>query len=300
MYEPDRVYEVTCRTIQGRMLLRPSKAANEAILGVLGRSLVLYPEIELYGFVFLSNHYTMLVSSKSPWLIPRFFNHLNGNLSRVLGIEHDWPGPMWGRRFRAIPIVDEEKLVERLRYLLAQGCKEHLVESPYDWPGATCVPALARGKKLVGTWFHRDLEYKARRRGKKTRKEDYSEQNPIQLSKIPGWQRLSEADYSARIRNLVQEIERDARKERDAKGISVLGPEIVLAQHPHARPKRLARSPAPICHASTRARRRQFKMTYRGYVQAFREAAALLRRGLSSQFPIYAFPPPQPVRVPDG
>ena len=47
--------EVTCRTIHGRMLLRPSKELNRRVLGVLARSARLY-DVGVCDFVFLSNH----------------------------------------------------------------------------------------------------------------------------------------------------------------------------------------------------------------------------------------------------
>ena len=44
--------EVTCRTIQGRLLMRPSPLLNDIILGVLGRAQRLYPlEVVAYSFL---------------------------------------------------------------------------------------------------------------------------------------------------------------------------------------------------------------------------------------------------------
>jgi hypothetical protein len=48
--------EVTCRTIQGRLLLRPSQQLNDIILGVLGRAQERYP-VDIVIFSFLSSHY---------------------------------------------------------------------------------------------------------------------------------------------------------------------------------------------------------------------------------------------------
>jgi hypothetical protein len=48
--------EVTCRTIQGRLQMRPSPLLNDIILGVLGRAQSRYP-LEIVGYVFASNHY---------------------------------------------------------------------------------------------------------------------------------------------------------------------------------------------------------------------------------------------------
>ena len=52
--------EVTVRTVQSRLLLRPGPAVNQIILGVLGRAQRLYP-VRCVSVVFLSNHWHALL-----------------------------------------------------------------------------------------------------------------------------------------------------------------------------------------------------------------------------------------------
>ena len=52
--------EVTCRTLQGRLLLCPSPQLNDIILGVLGRAQREYP-LEIVAYVVASNHYHLLL-----------------------------------------------------------------------------------------------------------------------------------------------------------------------------------------------------------------------------------------------
>ena len=54
--EGGALVEVTCRTIQGRYLLRPSQQLNDTLLGVLGRAQRLCP-VEICSFTFLSSHF---------------------------------------------------------------------------------------------------------------------------------------------------------------------------------------------------------------------------------------------------
>ena len=58
--EGGSLVEVTNRTIQGRLLLRPSPQLNEIILGILGRAQRLCP-LEIIGYSFLSSHYHLLL-----------------------------------------------------------------------------------------------------------------------------------------------------------------------------------------------------------------------------------------------
>ena len=117
----------------------------------------------------------------------------------------------------------------------------------------------------------------------------------VTLSKIPCWAHLSDAQYRQRIASLQEEIEAEAAAAREAAGTQVLGVEKILAQDPLYRPKKLARSPAPLVHAATKAARKAFYEAYSWFVGAFRDAAEKLRRGdRSAPFPAGSFPPALP------
>ena len=62
--EEGALVEVTCRTLQGRLLLRPSPELNDIAAGVLGRAQRLYP-VEIMALSLLSNHYHMIVRAES-------------------------------------------------------------------------------------------------------------------------------------------------------------------------------------------------------------------------------------------
>ena len=56
---PDSLVEVTCRTLRGRYLLRPSRDLNEIVLGILGHAARRY-RVRVCAFVYLSNHCDLL------------------------------------------------------------------------------------------------------------------------------------------------------------------------------------------------------------------------------------------------
>ncbi len=292
MYEPNVVYEVTTRTIQGRYLLRPSPRANEIIAGVIGRAQVLFPEMRLYGVVFLSTHSTWLVSSPLAWQIATFMGYVNGELSARIGRLHDWPGKMWERPHRPIPILDDASLVERFKHLLAQSCKEGLVASPRKWPGVSCVAPLLGGEPLRGVWFDLDARRRVGNRGDRVKRYDYARSYQVTFDKIPCWSKLDDKAYASLVRQLVEEVEAEARSERAGKPF--LGARAVCGIDPHHRPKDLARSPAPMCHTSRPRLRDAFREKYRLFVTAFRTAAEQLKSGLEIAFPPNCFPPRPP------
>jgi REP element-mobilizing transposase RayT len=86
---PDSLVEITCRTVQGRLLLRPSPLLNALALGVLARAARLYP-VEIHAFAFLSNHYHLLLTVSSAQRLSAFMNYLNSNLAREAGRVAKW------------------------------------------------------------------------------------------------------------------------------------------------------------------------------------------------------------------
>ena len=72
--------------------------------------------------------------------------YVQSNLDREVCRRHGWKDKAWSRRYSAIVISDEEAAqVDRLRYILANGCKEGLVASPREWPGVSMIRAVAVG-----------------------------------------------------------------------------------------------------------------------------------------------------------
>ncbi|HEX4953629.1 MAG TPA: transposase [Thermoanaerobaculia bacterium] len=263
--------------------------------GCLGRAQRVYG-MRVHGCVFLSNHYHLLLSPDDPYQLAAFMNHFNSKLAREVARLHGWNERIWGHRYHAIPVSDEEAAqVEQLRYLLAQSCKEDLVEQPGEWPGVHCAEALRDGTALLGHWYDRTAEAVARHRGK--RPEDLSFVHPEQVvfSPLPCWAHLPPDEYRQRIRESLVEITSRSAAERAWRGAKVLGAKRVLSLDPHTRPATVARRPAPWIHAATSAARTAFRLAYRLFVVAFREAARRLRAGrLPVSFPPWSFPPHLP------
>jgi REP element-mobilizing transposase RayT len=285
--------EVTCRTIHGRMLLRPSKELCRRVLGVLARTARLY-EVGVCAFVFLSNHYHLLLRPKDAAELARFMNYLNSNLAREAGRLHRWRERFWSRRYRPVPVSFEpEAQVARLGYLLAQGCKEGLVAKPRDWPGASSVHALLDGSRVSGIWHDRTGEYWARQRREEIEPGQFVSTETLRLAPLPCWEDLAPEQVRTRIVEIITRIEAETRRQHREARTRPLGVRRVLRQHPHHRPPRIARSPAPRFHTATWQIRRMLEQMYRAFRDAYREAMESLRRRRPEvRFPSHGIPPP--------
>ncbi len=147
-YENGTLVEVTCRTIHGRYLLRPSAELNDIVIGVLGYAQQSCP-ISICGISVLSNHYHLLAVVKETDELSDFMCLFNSNLAREVARLVGWPDKVWARRYQGIVVSDEEEAqIKRLKYLLAHGAKEALVDHPGKWPGVNSVRALLHGEAL--------------------------------------------------------------------------------------------------------------------------------------------------------
>jgi REP element-mobilizing transposase RayT len=283
------------RMVQGRYLFRPSPELNDAVLGVLGRAQRLYP-IRICGLAVLSNHLHLLLAADDAEQIAVFMQYAGSKLAREVNRLTAWSGPVFQGRYSMIVVTQEEAAqVERFEYLLAQGCKEGLVERLRDWPGVHCARALLDEEPLTGHWFDHTARHAARRRDESHDLSRFSEPETLTLSPLPCWQHLSPEAYRQRVAEVVDRIERHAAAERARTGAKIVGARAVLAQHPHHRPATIARTLAPLVHAASRAARQAFRDAYRQFVEAFREAAEMFRRrDFIAVFPAGSFPPAPP------
>jgi hypothetical protein len=292
--------EITTRTIQGRLLLRPSPELTDIILGVIGKAQDLY-KMTIHVFVLVSTHAHFLLSPSTGDQLARFMQFVNANIAKEAGRLHQWRDRLWSRRYRSIVVVGEKAAHARLRYILAHGAKEGLVGKPAEWPGPNCIAALTTGELLRGTWFDRSAEYTARQRGEDVRPSQFATTFDVKLTPLTCLLHFTEDQRQAECRRIVKEIQVAAEAENKAKGREPMGVAAILAQDPHSRPATTDRSPAPFVHASDEQTELDFRAQYRAFVDDFRTGAQRLRdraRELLEMFPLWAFPPALPFNAP--
>ena len=266
------------------------------IVGVLARA-QRYSPVEIHAFVFLSNHYHLLLSVSDALQLSRFMNFLNSNLAREAGRLHGWKEKFWGRRYQAVLVSEEEEAqIGRLRYLLSHGCKEGLVAHPSDWPGVHCAEALTTGRPVVGLWRDRTQESLAKGRGEATHQRSrFVTKESFDVAPLPCWHHLSNQQWRHRIRGMIEEIQSATAVHHAQERSRPMGARAILSQRPHDRPQDLQRSRAPVVHAASKSVRDELLEAYRWFVGAFREAASGLRKDHRHRgFPEGSFPPGSP------
>lgn len=291
-FDPQTIYFVTSRTIQSRFLMTPSPKANELIGGILAR-FTRQCEIELFAYVFTSNHFHLMVRAPSAIAMSTFMQRLQSNIAVKVGRLVDWRGRFFARRYSSEPIVDAGAQVERLSYILSHGVKEGLVSAVRSWPGLSCSQALMEGRSVLPQRWRNWT-----RRWKLEREEDtsvgrFSEQCPSEdealvLSPLPCWAHLSATRRAQLATELVAAVDASAPS-----GRSRPGPRAIAEQDPHGRPRQTKHSPRPKAHASTKELWVAAVRRYQAVLAEFREASRRWFRGvLDVEFPQHCFRPP--------
>ena len=277
---PGQLFEITTRSIDRRLLLRPSKEVNDIIVGVIGRAQQ-HIDVQLHAFVFMSTHYHMLATVASAEDMSAFIGFINCNITRKLNDLNKRRGSSWQRRFTAIGVSKDRCTQERrLRYLLAHGVKEKLVRRAQDWPGASSLPWLVLGKPIRGIWTSFTARYHAtHRKTHVPRPGEFDTAYVLKLVVLPCWRAMSPERWRRLVAEMVDEIEAEASEERVALHIEVLGVEAVLAADPRSQIPRQRRTRAPSVHAVDRAVRKMLKEQLRLRSEAYDEASQRFRSG---------------------
>ena len=297
----NQLVEVTNRTIQGLYLLQPSSKVNECVKGILGRA-QRYTELPLVAHIFMGNHFQLLAVPESEKQLSDFMRFVNTNLSKQLGRIHGWSGPMWQRRYQAIPVTDEEDAqIARLSYILEHGMKEDLVETPRDWPGVHCIDELSAGRRHQhGIWHERTKIWQAKQRGIELSRNERITRETVELSPLPVWAGLTWKQRRNNVRELLAFNEDRHRARRRRESVRVPPIHVIERQDPHGRPERSKSSPAPLVHASSVEAWLAWKRRLREFDALYQPASAAYRRGEPAEFPPGCFAPRGPYIPPDG
>jgi REP element-mobilizing transposase RayT len=271
--------------LHGRLFLRPSERTNEVLGGVLARAVRL-TGVELFAFAFASNHVHLLVRAPERNL-SEFMQHLLTNISKKVGTLVGWRGAFWERRYSAEPVLDDEALLGRIRYILSHGVKEGLVASCREWPGLTSLAMMLDGRPRPFRWFHWSDRWKQRKAGKPCSRfdEKCARTEELVLRTVP-----HPAFRDARTRRpLLERLVQGIEEQWSSLHRSFRGRAWVLAQRPQDRPERPARSPRPLCHTTSRKLFDEFRQQVHDYVAAFMSASQRWRSGdFNVPFPVGA------------
>ncbi|MEO1170485.1 MAG: hypothetical protein AAFX94_00305 [Myxococcota bacterium] len=312
-FRDDIPYHVISRVAGGLAWLVPSDELNRIIAGVLAHALNCYPQVQLYAFAFLSNHFHIELRG-GPSVTPAFMRYVKQQISLRVGSVFGRSGPtMWDGPYLATALPSSRAQERAFRYILAHGVKEGLVERPEEWPGLHSAKQTFFDIPLEGQWFDgtrfAKALYKERQKPEPkqrplTRAEFTTRYHDLKLlSRLPALRQLDDNTYRAYLSRLRDEIIADGRVERA--GRAVLGVRRVIST-PRDTPlgmtkpdwyqirRRMIAWDDPHSPESV-----EFRRWYWSVQKRYRACSAQYRNGdLTVEFPTCTFRPCTPVMRP--
>jgi REP element-mobilizing transposase RayT len=201
---------VSSKTLRDEFFLHPTPSVNGIIRGVLAKGLQNWPAIGLHAYVFMSNHFHLILRGDA-LSIPGFVGFLKREISRRIGALKNLPGTIWHHRYTATALPSRRSQLRCLRYVLAHGAKEGLVESPQDWPGVHCLRQMLLVDDGRAKWFNRGAwsksVFQAKARGKTLpAKAEFMDSLRIVLSPMPFWRRGNRIATRDKVQKLMSGI----------------------------------------------------------------------------------------------
>ena len=301
----DVPYHIISKTLRGEFLLAPKKHTASLTAGVVAKAQANWPEVRLYGYAFMSNHFHLMVSGESEE-ISAFVGFIKREISRRLGQRYDLSGSLWHSRFLSTALPTPESQEQCLAYILSQGVKEDLVEHPSQWPGLHCAKSLLHGEVVKGLWLNGTDYGDARRDQERSghrvvvRKSDFEETLLINLTPIGPWDHLDERSRRQVAEEMVGTIVAEAAAKRREEGIRVVGWKAVI------RMSIFKRVPPPTPPWWQKRRRQitawarmsdaltqEYLTLYWRFQEAFRAASDCLRALEEASFPEGSWSPAQ-------
>jgi REP element-mobilizing transposase RayT len=283
--KPWATHHVVSRCVRGYSFLKPTPKVVSIISGVLGRALHMYSHcIKLHHYVFLSNHFHLLVTSEDIDALSEFMKYLKSNISRKLARIHEWAGPMWQSRFSSEEVLGEEGLIEIFKYITENSVKEGLVNHPREWKGLHGYHQLVSQKTVSGPWINLSAMHKTRKHSlmrTEVTLSDFTTLYRVNLTPPPLWEEMDAESYHQLCKQLTQDAIKSAKVKRKSEP---MGMARVLAGRVD-KARFVKRGQRPLCRTKCIDRLKNYKSEYFGFKARFQEVYRALRDGLLPNIP---------------
>jgi REP element-mobilizing transposase RayT len=287
---PDTFYFLTNRCAQQRYLIKPDKTMNRIIRGCLAWAAHKH-DVELACFVFMSNHFHII--ARFPRMNRQsFMGDFQQELSRRTGFHRDgWTGRVFPYRYHCEPILDDKAFWEQFCYTLNNPVEAGLVPTAEHWDGVSSYRYHRDDKPFRGEWLNRTKLEELRLKGIDNPMKVALEEYTVDLVSPPS---LEGVEASERADEIVERVESDRRGRlradrrqlKDFKGMKA-----VRRTHWSDRPASPSFEPEPLCHASSKEARQQYREHLQQVTMSYKKATSKLRGGKEATFPPGTTPP---------
>jgi len=269
-HQREFVHFVTNRCEHEMFFLVPTAKCNSLIRFWLARAKQKYGRhIEIYAFVFLSNHFHILLRDPCGELA-EFMGYFTGNLAKAVNRVIGRKGTFWAREYDDVIVDGENEFWNRYVYTVCNPVKSGLVKSPDRWGGVSSYSHCLNDTSIVGIGFNQTTLGNAARFGRKVDRKEHEETWVFELAIPP----MLEGKTQTQRRNFLDHLlcvgAEDMRCRRE--GATFLGMSAVLAQSPFDRPGKPAARPRFKFMSFCKVRLKELDEIYRTFVARYRES----------------------------
>ena len=295
MHFPNTFHFITNRTENELFLLLPTKTITKIIQRWFTRALCCFGEgLEVYAFIFLSNHFHLLVNDTKGTLAA-FMCYFQANVAKAINRELGRKGSFWAREYDDVIVDGEDEFWNRYAYTLANAVKAGLVDTSEEWVGWSSLAGARSDGVYKFEMLNLTKLHNATRRGQKVDKSKFIETWSFALTTPPLLAGRDNDEKKRHIDTLLKSAEAEYRALRGNK--PPLGVKNVLRQRPTDRPRNPSFRPRIKVFSLDRERRKELLKTYRTFVSIYREIldgyrkAAAERRRPTVEWPPGSYPP---------
>ncbi len=272
-YPEGSYWFVTDRCAAEAYLLLPDRPEVAEIIESAWREGLRRFPVELCALLVMSNHWHAVLSATTAEQnsIPSLMQYVKSTVAFEINRLRGRQGTFWSKRYTAIPVVDDESVIDRIGYTLHNPANAGLCGTASEWPGLSTLEASTDERAACGPI---DL--------------------PVALP--PAWRGMDPGQLAKQRRSLRHELrdrERAVAATRRAAGLKRPRVDRVISAVTWSdRPALPKRSRAPACFAATEAARKMYRKMRREIVRAYLMASDAFRSGvLDVMFPASMFAP---------
>ncbi len=291
---------VTRRFRNSQLLYANNKNLESRVLGSLGKYIEKY-EVKIYAFTLFASHDHSLNDFK-PKTKSHFYRDLGARTAEAVKkyVPSFGTGSVFEKRPSEQAVTsDTESHLDRLMYIILQPIQAGLCKNLSDYPGFNSYKYILSGKPLKVEFFNATEYGKAKRRKKNIDPDHFVERYEIKFEKIPGYEHLSQKEYSKVIQAEYERRRLKIIEELESKG-HVWSSREALRK---TRSTDFAKSPkrhkegsrVPLVLSLCMERRAEFLSYYFSKLVAFKKASlAYLSGDRTAEFPEGTCIPPGP------
>jgi len=235
--EHEKCSLITTRTRNSRLWFIKNKRLHEAACSYLAKLQARY-EAEVFAFNIVGNHYHLVSrfpnNNRSSFM--RDFNSQFVKYVKLYVTEYEG-GNLWSRRYSEELLPLDLDIENYFFYTALQAVNDGLARHISDYSGYNsfydAISGIERKFSLINWGRFND----AKRYNCKINIDDFKEEYTLKFSRLPGYEDLSQKDYSILMRNKLEERQQELLRQRKEQGLGIANKNIFKNSRIGSRPK---------------------------------------------------------------